>query len=137
MSVSYDDIINLPRPISQRHPRMPIIDRAAQFAPFQALTGYGDAIRETARLTDQRIELSEDEKLLLDIKLRALIEAIPDGPVAGFTYFRPDSQKDGGAYVSITGIVKKVDSLEQIVLLDNGTVIPIEAILKIEEIFGG
>lgn len=137
MSNSYDDIIDLPHPISQRHPRMPMIDRAAQFAPFQALTGYGDAIQETARLTDQKIELTEDEKLLLDMKLRELIKAIPDGPEAGFTYFKPDSKKDGGTYVSVTGIVKKVDSLERIVLLDNGMVIPIDAILIIEDVLGG
>ena len=137
MSASYDDIINLPRPVSQRHPPMPMIDRAAQFAPFQALTGYGDAIRETARLTEQKIELTDDEKLLLDEKLRELAEAIPNSPETEFTYFKPDSMKDGGAYVIATGAVKKVDVLERLVLLDDGTVIPIEAILKIEDVFDG
>lgn len=95
MSTSYDDIIDLPHPISQRHPRMPMIDRAAQFAPFQALTSYGDAVQETARLTDQKIELAEDEKLLLNNKLRKLTETIPGGPEAKFTYFKPDLKKDG------------------------------------------
>lgn len=135
MNTPYDDIIDLPHPVSERHPRMPMSDRAAQFAPFQALTGYGEAIRETARLTDQKIELTEEEKLLLDEKLRELAEAIPERPMAEFTYFQPDFKKDGGAYVTVTGAVKKMDNLERFVLLDDGTMIPIEDILKIAETF--
>lgn len=133
MSTPYDDIIELSRPVSEWHPRMPMIDRAAQFAPFQALTGYGEAIRETARLTDQKIELAEEEKLLLDEKLRVLAAAVPNGPAAQFTYFQPDSKKEGGAYVTVTGAVKKVDRLKRLVLLDDAA-IPIESILKIREI---
>ena len=133
MSTPYDDIINLPHPISERHPRMPMIDRAAQFAPFQALVGYGEAIQETVRLTEQKAELTDEEILLLDGKLRELAEAIPNGPTAEFTYFKPDSKKAGGAYITVTGTVKKVDSLERFVLLDDGTTIPIEAIVKIQD----
>lgn len=133
MSTPYDDIINLPHPVSERHPRMPMIDRAAQFAPFQALVGYGEAIRETVRLTDQKAELTEEEMLLLDGKLRELAAAIPDGPAAEFTYFKPDSKKTGGAYITVTGAVKKVDSLERYILLDNGITIPIEDIVKIQD----
>lgn len=133
MSTPYDDIINLPHPISERHPRMPMIDRAAQFAPFQALVGYGEAIQETVRFTDQKAELTEEEILLLDGKLRELAEAIPDGPAAEFTYFKPDSKKDGGAYITVTGAVKKVDSLERLVWLDHGEAIPIDAIVKIQD----
>jgi hypothetical protein len=128
----YDDIINLPHPVSERHPRMPMPDRAAQFAPFQALVGYGEAIRERVRLTDQKAELTEEEILLLDGKLRELADKIFDGPTAEFTYFQPDSKKDGGSYVSIAGAVKMVNSLERIVLLEDGTVIPVEDILKID-----
>ena len=132
MSNNYDDIINLPHPISERHPRMPMIDRAAQFAPFQALAGYGEAIQETVRLTDRKAELTEEEILLLDGKLRELADKISDGPTAEFTYFQPDTKKDGGSYVSIAGTVKMVNSLDRIVLLENGTVIPVDDILRID-----
>ena len=131
MSGAYDDIINLPHPTSARHPRMPMIDRAAQFSPFQALTGYGAAIAETARLTGQRIELAEEEKAVLDDKLRLLLET---GGKAVFTYFLPDDRKDGGAYVDAAGTIKKIDLLEGQLLLSDGTLIPIEDILEVEDI---
>lgn len=108
MSGKYDDIISLPRPVS-RHPRMPMGDRAAQFSPFQALSGHGDAIKETARLTDRKIELTEDEKTVLDEKLRLLLET---GGTGVFTWFLPDERKDGGAYITAEGVVKKIDPLE-------------------------
>lgn len=106
---AYDDIIHLPHPTSARHPRMPMIDRAAQFSPFAALVGHGAAIEETARLTVRKIELTEDEKTLLDEKLRLLLET---GGVGVFTYYLPDERKDGGAYVTAEGAVKKNDPLE-------------------------
>ena len=126
---AYDDIIHLPHPTSPRHPRMRMIDRAAQFSPFQALSGFGSAIRETARVTGERIELTEDEKAVLDEKLRYLCET---GEEAIFTYFLPDGKKDGGTYVDAVGTIKKIDPLEGCVILTDRTAIPIEDILEVE-----
>ena len=127
---AYDDIIDLPHPTSARHSRMPMTDRAAQFQPFQALSGFGSAIRETARVTGERAELTEEEKTILDEKLRYLLEA---GGEAVFTWFQPDEKKDGGAYVTNLGTIKKIDPLQGIVVLMDGTFIPIEDILEIED----
>ena len=126
---AYDDIIDLPRPMSARHPRMSMADRAAQFSPFAALAGHGAAIRETARLTDQRMELTEEEKAVLDEKLCLLNDT---GGEAVFTYFLPDETKSGGAYVTAAGRVKKLDPLGRRVILTGGAVIPVEDILEIE-----
>ena len=126
---AYDDIIHLPHHTSPRHPRMRMIDRAAQFSPFQALSGFGSAIRETARVTGERVELTEDEKAVLDEKLRCLCET---GGEAVFTWFLPDEKKDGGTYVDAVGTIKKIDPLEGRVILTDGTAIPIEDILEIE-----
>ena len=126
---AYDDIINLPHPNSAKHPRMSMIDRAAQFSPFAALTGHGAAIEETARLTDRRIELTEEEKTVLDEKLRLLLETGGEGMI---TYFLPDARKDGGAYVTKLGTIKKIDPLEGRVILTDRTAIPIKDILEIE-----
>ena len=128
----YDDIIHLPHPTSTRHPRMPIADRAAQFAPFAALTGYDSAIKETARLTDEWVALDENAKAELDLKLRYLLDQLPNPPEAVFTYFEPDSKKDGGAYVSKSGIIKRIDPIEHKVILRDGSIIPIEFIVEIE-----
>lgn len=125
---AYDDIINLPHPESPRHSRMPMIDRAAQFTPFQALAGYGAAIQETARITGDKAELTEEEKAVLDEKLRLLADT---GNEAAFTYFRPDARKSGGAYVTALGAVKKLDPLEGRLILADGTAILIEDILEI------
>ena len=127
---AYDDIIHLPHPTSPRHPRMPMVDRAAQFSPFQALTGYGEAIQETARLTGEKVELTEDEKAVLDEKLRLLTDT---GNEAAFTYFQPDGKKSGGAYITVFGTVKKVDPLEGQLVLADGTAIPIDDIMEIED----
>lgn len=126
---AYDDIINLPHPNSAKHPRMSMIDRAAQFSPFATLTGHGAAIEETARLTDRRIELTEEEKTVLDEKLRLLLETGGEGMI---TYFLPDERKDGGAYVAKLGTIKKIDPLEGRVILTDRTAIPIKDILEIE-----
>lgn len=125
---AYDDIINLPRPTSARHARMAVADRAAQFSPFAALAGHGAAIEETARLTDRKVELTEEEKSVLDEKLRLLLESGGEGV---FTYFLPDGRKDGGAYVTAAGSVKRLDPLAGQAVLTDGTVIPIENILLI------
>lgn len=126
---AYDDIIGLPHPTSAKHPRMPMADRAAQFSPFAALAGHGAAIQETARLTDQKIELTEDEKAVLDEKLRLLADT---GGEAVFTYFLPDERKSGGAYVTVSGGLKKIDLLKHRIILTDGMVIPIGDILDIE-----
>lgn len=127
---AYDDIINLSRPVG-KHPRMSMIDRAAQFSPFAALSGHGAAIEETARLTDRKIELTEDEQTLLDEKLRLLLET---GSEALFTWFLPDKKKDGGEYVTAMGTIRKIDPLEGRVVLADGTVISVEGILEIEDV---
>ncbi|MBD5098620.1 MAG: YolD-like family protein [Clostridiales bacterium] len=127
---AYDDIIHLTHPTSPRHPRMPMIDRAAQFTPFQALTGYGDAIQETARITGEKVELTEDEKAVLDEKLRLLTDT---GNEAAFTYFQPDSKKSGGSYVTALGTIKKLDPLEGRLVLSDGIAISIDDILEIED----
>ena len=132
MKNPYEDIINLPHPTSEKHPRMSMTERAAQFSPFAALTGYEDAIEETARLTDSRIELSEDEKTALDQKLRALADNPAETEVA-ITYFVPDARKAGGSYVTVAGTVKRVDSIERAVLMDGGMRIAVEDIIEIEQ----
>ena len=127
MSGPYDDIINLPHPTSERHPRMPMAARAAQFSPFAALTGYEDAVHETARLTSSRAELTEEEKSILDAKLQRMLP----GTKAAFTFFRPDGKKEGGAYLTVSGIVKRIDSCAREVVLTNGQRIFVDDILQI------
>lgn len=129
---AYDDIINLPHPTSATHPRMSMIDRAAQFSPFAALAGHGAAIEETARLTDQRVELTEDEKAVLDEKLRLLLETGGEGT---FISFLPDERKDGGIYVTTVGTVKKIDLLGKRVVLTDGTTLSVEDIFEITSPF--
>ena len=128
MSGPYDDIINLPHPTSERHPRMPMAARAAQFSPFAALTGYEDAVYETARLTSSRAELTEEEKSILDAKLQRLLP----GTKAAFTFFRSDGKKEGGAYLTVSGIVKRIDSCAREVVLTNGQRIFVDDILQIQ-----
>jgi len=132
MKNPYEDILHLPRPVSSTRPRMSLADRAAQFSPFAALTGHGAAIRETARLTDRRRELSEDEQTALGDKLTMLAEIVSDHPVVSVTYFRADEKKDGGSYVTAAGAVKKIDEYERVVILMDGTRIPIGDISEIE-----
>lgn len=127
----YDDIINLPRHVSTLHPPMRIIDRAAQFSSFAALTGYDLAIKETARMTEKRIDLDEHAKVVLDEKLRIIQEQINHEPEITITYFQPDEKKLGGAYVSISGIVKKIDGYKKTVLMKDGTRISIKEIIDI------
>lgn len=125
----YDDIIDLPRPKSKHEP-MPMSDRAAQFSPFAALTGYGDAIDETARLTDARIELSEEERAELDYKQQYL--ATLDAPTVTVTYFVPDERKSGGAYVTHTGVLKRVDEVERMVVFKGGLRVPLDEVMDIK-----
>ena len=132
MSGPYDDIINLPHPTSQRHPRMPIRDRAAIFSPFAALSGHGAAIAETARLTERRIELDEDTRAELDRRQAALMEHMDEQPEVTVTWFQPDEKKDGGAYLTATGRLKKFRELERALLLADGTEIPMEDVVALE-----
>ena len=132
MSGPYDDIINLPHPTSQRHPRMPIRDRAAIFSPFAALSGHGAAIAETARLTEQRIELDEDTRAELDRRQAVLLEHMDEQPEITITWFQPDERKDGGAYLTATGRLKKFRELERILLLTDGTEIPLQNVVALE-----
>lgn len=135
---SYDDILHLPHPTSKRHPRMPLSDRAAQFAPFAALTGHEEAIRETARLTDSFVELDEGQRERLDKRLQLLRaetgkgKVPPLGAVVRVTYFQPDARKEGGAYMTVCKAVKKVDGYGRKLLFADGTAIPIENIVSIE-----
>lgn len=136
MDKNYDDIINLPHHISKKHPQMSIEARSAQFAPFSALTGYDEAIKETARLTDKRIEIDDGLKIILNNKLQYILENLKAKPEIFFTYFVYDDKKTGGKYVEKIGVVKKIDMVEQYVMLIDKTKIPILEIINITgEIF--
>ena len=127
----YDDIIGLSHHVSPTRSRMSIIDRAAQFSPFAALTGHNEAVRETERLTDERIELDENKKTILNEKLQIIMEKQKEQPEITFTFFMPDSRKNGGKYVDITGVVKKIDETERCVRLMDGTRIFIDDLFEI------
>ena len=133
MKGPYDDIIALPHPISGRHRRMSAVDRAAQFAPFAALTGYAAAVKETARETEAFMELAEDEAAALDRQLRLLEERVQNRPWVVLTCFQPDQRKAGGAYVEVQGRVKRLDSTAGTNTLEDGREIPINYILEIKE----
>ena len=129
------DIINLPHPVSKNHPQMPLQDRAAQFAPFAALTGHDAAIKETARLTDERLELSEEMITQLNEKINIIRNNMGIEQNVLITYFVPDAKKTGGSYVTRSGIVKKIDEYEHTIIMTDQTAIPIEQIsdIKCEE----
>lgn len=128
----YEDIIHLPHHVSSKRPQMPMIDRAAQFSPFAALTGYDDAISETGRLTDKKIDLSEEEKEVLDRKQQFLLEKLDKRPALTVIYFVPDAKKSGGAYVTQSGNLKKIDAIERWMQLTDGTKIPLDDVADIE-----
>lgn len=130
----YDDIIDLPHHVSRKHPQMPLLDRAAQFAPFAALTGHEAAIKETARLTEEEIELDENSKELLDFRLQQLQEHISECPEVTVTYFRPDEKKAGGAYETVTGRVKKVDGYAGELVFMDGRRVELKSIVELEEL---
>lgn len=132
-SNSYIDIIELSHHVSTSHPHMAVIDRAAQFAPFAALTGHEAAIKETARLTSQRIELDENHKEILNEKLLLVIEKGGERPVLSITFFEADSKKSGGFYVTVEGIVKKIDEYDGVLILLDGTKIALDDIIEINE----
>ncbi len=127
----YKDIINLPHHVSKKHPQMTIENRAAQFAPFAALVGHDEAVKETARLTTNKKEIDNDLKNILDKKLQIINENIKDNPKATITYFVPDEKKEGGKYLTITEKVKKIDTYKQVVILANKKQININDIIEI------
>lgn len=131
MPFKYDDILDLPRPKSAHEP-MPMSDRAAQFSPFAALTGYEDAIDETARLTDARVELGESAVEELERKLIDLAARISERPEISVTYFVPDARKEGGAYVTRTGTLKRIDELGRELVFADGARIAVGDIFFVE-----
>ena len=132
MNRKYNEIMGLPHHVSKTRPQMPMSDRAAQFAPFAALTGYDAAIKETGRLTDERIELDVEVLSALDMKYQLLMEALDEAPEVTITYFQPDERKAGGKYVSAVGAVKKVDDFERRITMQDGAKIPMDDVLSIE-----
>lgn len=132
MTRKYDDIINLPHYVSTTRPQMTVSDRAAQFSPFAALTGYDAAIKETARLTDERVKLDEYMKSVLSDRLQIIADRIKEHPEIVITYFQPDEKKNGGAYVTAISTAKKIDEYERVVVMTDGTAIPIDEIISIE-----
>ena len=128
----YDDMLYLPHHTSLTRRPMPLADRAAQFSPFAALTGYEAAIQETARLTDAFVELSEDSKAVLNEKFLMLMEAVSTRPEISVTFFREDGEKAGGAYHTLTGRLRKIDAYTRTLFLENGETIPLEMIHDIQ-----
>lgn len=128
----YEDIIKLPHHVSAKRTQMSMLERAAQFAPFAALTGYDAAIKETARLTDERIALDEDTRVLLDQKQAYLVARITEQPPLAVTYFLPDDRKTGGEYVTISGNLKRIDNYVHVLVLTDGREIPLKDVVEIE-----
>ena len=130
---AYKDMIDLPHHVSSRHARMPIADRAAQFAPFAALTGYGAVLKETERLTETKIELDEDAKEKLDEKIRSVMKEERCHPEIAVTFFEPDEKKSGGSYVTISGHIKKLDEEKRLLILEEGERIRLNDVFDISE----
>ena len=130
---AYDDIIRLPHHVSKNHPQMPMLDRAAQFAPFAALTGYEAAVGETARLTSEKRELDPQEAEELNRRLAALITRLPERPEVTIEYFVPDDRKAGGAYVTVTGRVRHISVPERTLVMEDGTVIPLDDVVLLSD----
>lgn len=128
---NYEDIINLPHFRSQKHPHMSVHDRAAQFAPFAALTGYGDAVEEARRITDRRPELDENRLAELDFILADLAES-SSNPSISVTYFKPDEKKEGGEYVTFSGCLAKIDSYARKLVFSDGREVSISDIVAID-----
>ena len=128
----YADIIDLPHHQSDTRPKMSNYDRAAQFSPFAALTGHADSIKETARLTDDYSEPSEEMKAIMNEKILFLMEQLENQPEITITFFKPDEKKQGGAYITITGVVKKIKTYERQIQMTTGDLIPIDMIFGID-----
>ena len=136
MSGKYDDIINTPYHGTRRQKKMSNIDRAAQFSPFAALTGHGEAVKETERLTESFVELDENMKAVLDERIQIIKAVLSKRPEVWITYFVPDQRKEGGSYMEIRGVVKKISEFKRILTMEDGTEIPFDHISEIDgEIF--
>lgn len=136
MSDKYKDIINLPHHTSKTRTRMSRLNRAAQFSPFAALTGYEDAVKETARFTNERVELDEYHISMINNKLSLALENKDMKPFLSITFFRPDKRKKGGEYLTVSGVIRRVDEIKRSLVLEDGTIIPINNIYDIDsEIF--
>ena len=128
----YKDIINLPHHVSSTRNHMSMIDRAAQFSPFAALTGHSEAIDEVARLTENAPYLDENTKDILNEKLQLINESLADEPVVSITFFRPDEKKSGGAYIIKTGVIKTIDSFNREIRFTDNINIPVDSIIEID-----
>ena len=128
----YEDIVDLPHHVSRKHPQPTVADRAARFAPFAAITGYEEMVLEEARVTDERIEMDESSKAALNEKLNMILEFIDEQPEVSITYFEPDKRKAGGAYVTVTGTVKRIDEYEHLVIMTDGKKINIDDIYNLQ-----
>jgi len=131
MSGNYDDIIHLPHHVSTRHSPMPMEKRAAQFNPFAALVGYDEAVGETGRVTEEFTDLTEDRMLELNEKLMLLHGAMAERPRVTVSWFRPDEKKSGGAYVTASGVLRKISDLDRTITVDD-RVIPVDRIMEID-----
>lgn len=128
----YEDIVDLPHHVSRKHPQPTMADRAARFAPFAAITGYEEMVLEEARVTDDRIEMDESSKAALNEKLNMILEFIDEQPEVSITYFEPDKRKAGGAYITVTGTVKRIDEYEHLVIMTDGKKINIDDIYNLQ-----
>ena len=128
----YEDIVDLPHHVSKKHPQPTMADRAARFAPFAAITGYEEMVLEEARVTDDRIEMDESSKAALNEKLNMILEFIDEQSEVSITYFEPDKRKAGGAYVTVTGTVKRIDEYEHLVIMTDGKKINIDEIYNLQ-----
>lgn len=133
MNKDYRDILNLPHPVSEKHPRMSLYDRAAQFSPFAALTGYDAAIEETGRFTEERAMLDENRKKELDDKLRALLEDKSESRIS-ISYYIPDKKKDGGKYAEAISTIVRIDAYRRELMLEDGTKVPFDDIVDINKV---
>ncbi len=132
MADNYKDIIHLPHPTSTTRPRMSVYNRAAQFSPFAALTGYEDAVKETARFTNDKAELDEYQIAIINHKLNIALEKKSSNPVLNITFFKPDNRKRGGEYITVTGVIKRIDEVSHSVVFTDGTTILINLIYDID-----
>lgn len=128
----YEDIINLPPHISKKHPQPTMLERAARFSPFAAITGYEEMVKEAARVTDKRVELDESSKEILNEKLLFVMEMFDEDTVVNITYFIPDKLKSGGVYKTVSGTIKRIDEYEGNILLKDGTQIPLSELYEID-----
>lgn len=128
--MEYDDIINLPHHVSTTRPHMSMHDRAAQFSPFAALSGYGEAVEEVARVTEEEIELDEQTKAEINRQLNYLKSNLP--VTVTITYFHPDERKSGGTYLALTGTIKEISLADRLIVMENGQIIPIDSLVDLE-----